>query len=113
MIPCVKKISIIILDELRMMRVIIDKRRLEATAIVMLGVIGAEFGADLESFDAKTSSSYKRGGRSNSRTLVWHTSMCITLMRVHLIIVTQEWFIVLKFRINVVITEYPKSYWLS
>lgn len=66
------------------MRVNNDKRRLEATAIVMLGVIGAEFGADLESFDANTRSTYKRTSRANSRTLVWHTSKFVKTSDYHL-----------------------------
>lgn len=57
-----------------MMRVNNDKRRMEATAIVMLGVIGAEFGHDLEHFDAASKTSYKRTSRTNTHSLTWHTS---------------------------------------
>lgn len=63
----------VFLDEPKFRRVNSAKRRLEATAIVMLGVIGAEFGNDLEFSRVRPSQT-----KAHSLSLAWHTSKTIS-----------------------------------
>lgn len=57
-----------------------ERRRLEATAIVMLGVIGAEFGKEIEPKKTK-GDEQKRGSVEgfgiSDHSLAWHTSKLI------------------------------------
>lgn len=74
-----------IADQLIANKVINEKRRLEATAIVMLGVIGSEFGKEIE--PAKTHPKLKKrvsmeGFRIGSDSLAWHTSKRVYLLMI-------------------------------